>query len=523
MSDSSSSAENAGNEEGEPRIRTEYGSNWVGIDGRSMRARRAMHRRRAVEFLEAENARRILEDEQVKEMLESAMAEAETSSAGSPRTSQPSRSAKVPANPRPLLERLHIENLRAFAGPHEIPLAPLTLIYGPNSAGKSTILKGIQLLRDVINFGRRDAIDAWRQALDETSARTLITYSEEDPEDPSGFRARSPLGVGVDFRTQQDRTARVELTYDMNPVGMIDIHRTALGFLGAEAPATKTFIPQDFGGDALPFHPGDFGSAVVPNFVVDSDRGDGKVVRDIRAADAELFAHPSKELQAELFELVYLLRYIGPNRGIPGRAYTPEDGVFNSSWFDFYRKPRIAGFSEFEMLNQMLAQLEIPYEFEQDPRSKLPGALSQDWIMRDVRTNTPVTLDQVGYGVSQLLPVVDVCVHARGQVICVEEPELHLHPRLQARLGNLFATAVVSGGNQVIVETHSESILLRVRRLVRAGKLRPDDVAIIYVDNTTSIGATARRLRLGVQGELLDPWPTGFFDDGLADILGRLS
>jgi len=122
--------------------------------------------------------------------------------------------------------------------------------------------------------------------------------------------------------------------------------------------------------------------------------------------------------------------------------------------------------------------------------------------------------------VSQLLPVVDVSVHAERQIICVEEPELHLHPRLQARLGNLFATAVIRGRNQVIIETHSESILLRLRRLIRNGKLRADDVAVLYVDNVDEAGATARRLRIGERGELLDPWPTGFFDDGLADILG---
>ena len=72
----------------------------------------------------------------------------------------------------------------------------------------------------------------------------------------------------------------------------------------------------------------------------------------------------------------------------------------------------------------------------------------------------------------------------------------------------------------MIVETHSESLLLRVRRLVRSGKLQPDEVAVLYVDNTHEDGVSVSRLRLGYQGEFLDPWPTGFFDDSLADILG---
>ena len=259
---------------------------------------------------------------------------------------------------------------------------------------------------------------------------------------------------------------------------------------------------------------------MLTRFVVEESRDGEEWSSDTRLIDAELFAHEDRRLQADLFEMAFLLKYLGPHRGNPGKAYDPASGVFNSSWFDMYRKPQQSGFSEFDLLNQMLDQLEIPYEFEQNPLSKLRNPLEQKWTLKDVRSGAPVALDQVGYGVSQLLPVIDVCVHARKQIICVEEPELHLHPRLQARLGNLFATAVVRGGNQLIVETHSESILLRIRRLIRGGQLHPEDVAVIYVDNTDEDGASIRRLRLGAQGELLDPWPTGFFDDGLADILG---
>jgi predicted ATPase len=170
----------------------------------------------------------------------------------------------------------------------------------------------------------------------------------------------------------------------------------------------------------------------------------------------------------------------------------------------------------------MLSQLEIPYRFAGVRRYAIAdGRRMADRLqLQDKRSGVEVGLDQVGYGVSQLLPVINICVEASEQIICVEEPELHLHPRLQAGLGNLFAHAVLARGNQVIVETHSESILLRIRRLIRSGKLQPDEVAVIYVDNNVDTGASVRRIRLGEQGELLDPWPTGFFDDSLDDVLG---
>ncbi len=83
----------------------------------------------------------------------------------------------------------------------------------------------------------------------------------------------------------------------------------------------------------------------------------------------------------------------------------------------------------------------------------------------------------------------------------------------------MFVESVKEQGNQIIAETHSENILLRIRRLVREGTLSPDDVAVVYVDNTTD-GVAIRRLRLGSNGGLLDPWPSGFFDDSLDDLLG---
>lgn len=107
-------------------------------------------------------------------------------------------------------------------------------------------------------------------------------------------------------------------------------------------------------------------------------------------------------------------------------------------------------------------------------------------------------------------------------MILVEQPETHLHPRLQARLADLFidSTSVAGRGNQLIVETHSEHVLLRVQRRIREGSLTSDDVAVIYVDQDESGVATVQRLRLDGDGDFLDEWPSGFFDDRLDELLG---
>jgi predicted ATPase len=218
-------------------------------------------------------------------------------------------------------------------------------------------------------------------------------------------------------------------------------------------------------------------------------------------------------VEDRLFDLASHLVYLGPHRGDPHPVYEPGREPFR-------RHIASRDSANPKRVNEMLERLEIPYRFQTvDLREPATLRFRPDWQLVDTRTEVEVGLDQVGYGVSQVLPIVEACLRSSDQLICIEQPELHIHPRLQAKLGNLFAATVLDG-NQIIAETHSESLMLRVRKLIREGKLPSAHVAILYVDNTPGERASVRQLRLGDEGELLDPWPTGFFDDSLADILG---
>lgn len=111
----------------------------------------------------------------------------------------------------------------------------------------------------------------------------------------------------------------------------------------------------------------------------------------------------------------------------------------------------------------------------------------------------------------------------------IEQPELHLHPALQAELGDLFIqSALGEQKNTFILETHSEHLLLRIMRRMRetsqgnlpAGvpPVRPEDVAVLYVeqDGPQSI---VREMPLNERGELVKAWPGGFFEEGLREVL----
>lgn len=142
--------------------------------------------------------------------------------------------------------------------------------------------------------------------------------------------------------------------------------------------------------------------------------------------------------------------------------------------------------------------------------------------LEDVRRDPPVLVSPrgVGFGVGQLLPIITQSLLSRDGLMLVEQPEVHLHPRLQAEVGDLFIDAVVSGGAQLLVETHSEHLVLRLLRRVREGILDPEDLAILYVDLDDEGNAFVRRLGVDADGDLEDGWPGGFFDERLTEVLG---
>jgi len=98
-----------------------------------------------------------------------------------------------------------------------------------------------------------------------------------------------------------------------------------------------------------------------------------------------------------------------------------------------------------------------------------------------------------------------------------------MHPRLQARLADYFIETMKrpdGSGSQWVIETHSETLVLRILRRIRAGTLRPEDVSIIYINKPTESGAATKSLRISDRGIFLDRWPDGFFEDGYNEING---
>jgi hypothetical protein len=154
----------------------------------------------------------------------------------------------------------------------------------------------------------------------------------------------------------------------------------------------------------------------------------------------------------------------------------------------------------------------------------------QELVMIDKHYDRPVVVTHrdVGIGVSQVLPVLVYAYANKGKLIAIEQPEIHIHPKLQAELADVFIeSALGERKNTFLLETHSEHLILRVMRRMRetfeerlpegVPPIRPQDVSILFVEPDAK-GSIVREMELNARGELVKAWPGGFFEEGLKEV-----
>lgn len=139
-------------------------------------------------------------------------------------------------------------------------------------------------------------------------------------------------------------------------------------------------------------------------------------------------------------------------------------------------------------------------------------------VAKDNRGGKSINLAATGSGISQLIPVVvQAVLTPQNGCLIVEQPEIHLHPAAQADLADLFVY-YGNQGKQLIVETHSEHLLLRIRRRVAEGKIPPEHVRIFLVEKSCGI-TQIKCLKLEKNGHFRQ-WPKGFFEEGYKEAMG---
>lgn len=133
------------------------------------------------------------------------------------------------------------------------------------------------------------------------------------------------------------------------------------------------------------------------------------------------------------------------------------------------------------------------------------------------QNNLKLDITDVGFGISQVLPIIiQGCLSPNGSITIIEQPEIHLHPRMQADLGDLFLDIVKNKRKKLIIETHSEYLLRRIRRRISEGKISANDVAIcLFHSRTKDQEANVEILNITNKGSFT--WPEEFYGGELYD------
>jgi predicted ATPase len=502
-----------------------------------------------------------------------------------------------------------IGRIKGFAETATVPLAPITLLFGWNSAGKSTVLQSLLLLKQTL-----DEADPFRPSLvangsltqlgsfqnlvhrHETEATVSLGVDSSDLPWTAGPRPpfRSPQvpgGVTLKFRQigsesrivggewrlrYSDRTLR--LCFDMavpnfpsderrqRPTVSLDTSPPARRGISDFLRYLRDSGEQDalwktFAGDArrIIFGPPALNLAEISDEELDTavaaltltnlavgrrmdrtteglifapeigdlaprragDEGERSREQDVERVVAFTFGLALNRVDRLLRQVTSRLTYLGPFRQPPERLVLLTGEQFAD--VGTAGENTIALLARSESLrrdvNVWLKRLGIPYGLAIDPLVSTRQMLGDVLVagLKENGTGTAVGMRDVGFGVSQILPVVVQAVAGQGTLLAVEQPELHVHPRLQAELGDLFAERSKQGA-RFLLETHSEHLVLRLLAWVRSGRLDPDDLSIVYVDRDGENNSVLRPLRVDEDGEFVDRWPHGFFTERRAEL-----
>ena len=429
---------------------------------------------------------------------------------------------------------LILENIRCFAGKHTIPIKPITLLTGENSSGKSTLLACLSIINDFsfplqprfneppFSLGNFDTIATHKSGRG-TGANTFsLGYRLTNTRDESLITVITEM---VATYTGSGRT--VELSrlacsggalsaliniFSLNGKMMLEYNISQTSEQPHHVRYTYESRSAGYDSNNVRLDPPELMLGLY-EAVGDEDNKDFRLIREFRSG---------------LFRALGTTRRgnrtvsIAPIRTKPSRTYdqvaqefTPE-GEHMPFVLPTLLKNEGArnAFERFGEDSGLFRRISVKYLGNKDT-----GPVQ----MLVTGGGRPANLIDVGYGVSQALPVVvESMLVAPEQLLLLQQPEVHLHPRAQAALGSLFVDLHRDSNKQFIIETHSDYIIDRVRQDVAKGRIDANDVQLLYFEKRGS-ETTVFPISIDEQGNIVNPPPSyrDFFMEEEMNLLSR--
>jgi len=408
-----------------------------------------------------------------------------------------------------------------------LPLGRITVLFGTNGSGKTSILQSLLLLKQTVeSYDRSRALHFGEHEKDliELGSFGETVYGQnlkneigiglewipKKPEEIGPGRKAEKIGYRGQFASIDEQVLMTHLCFSADDIG-IEIHREkdgqySAGVVGLQEKGRKPIDPPEscYG---------------VPHKATNYFK--------------ELFP---LEFSHQFERLMKSIRYLGPLRQPPGRVYTWSGSKPDSVGLkgEYAVQAMLAALKEkptvvrrgkkqprirlHEEAKRWMDRLGVADNIELLPLDRDGGRLFETKL-RIRGSAYDASLADVGVGVSQVLPVIVQLYFAPpGSILLFEQPEIHLHPSVQAALADLFIEAADALGHQVIIESHSEHFLVRLQRRIAEGRIpiasrEHIKLFLCSIQNKTSV---AKELEMDEYGKIKD-WPEGFFGDTLAD------
>lgn len=424
-----------------------------------------------------------------------------------------------------MLSHLKLENFKIWETTGPTRLAPLTLLLGTNSSGKSSLIQSLLLIRQTVK-GDDPNLDLNLGNPDANDSLTMGQFTDMLCRHGNATQSLQHNQVGIEFRWKETKASiesaifsavyrkGVENSAELNYLrlgkdtkGFI-VKRKKVGVYQLKLDSMARAIGQS--SDFRPQRSFSFSAATI------NQLGDNAVdIKDI-----------GPELLDELSKIIYL----GPVRQLAQRDYVwagrspatiGDDGakaidVLIASGVEYQKliKKGLPLNDSSRLFDQTIHWLR---EMNLADGLKVQSLKGSSRYMLLIKNGEEfVNIKDVGVGVSQVIPVVVAALFAEpGHIVIVEEPESHLHPLAQSLLANLFSQVSNERGVQFILETHSEHLFRRMQTLVAKDEISQEDAALYFVEKENS-RAKLKELRIDDYGRISD-WPDKFFGDAIGE------
>lgn len=417
----------------------------------------------------------------------------------------------------------------------EFELKPLTLLFGPNGSGKSSLIKALRFFsKNIFNsqqntiFKIDDEVDlidykeivynnnlqipikfefskiAFSKSLDDYNKYSLsftfsnsnknicydeIEFHNERDKIWSKFKLNQELvSDWVELKKYEDNVIKINVVYDNGAIDEALFDNILYNFININDQSRGLF-KNDLEG------------------IIESLKGD-MIDNNWAENDIQFFIERAHLLREKFNtiakkDLLNFLNFVHINslRKNPSKIYSFENNIFSEKdYYGFMNN----GDTFWNKVNSSLAAIDLKYKISVK-KEKYCGYLQ---VTSD--NGTIFNLTEANSGLIQLLPIVAALESLEQNSLLIEQPELHIHPKLQAKLTELFVNKISEKKN-IVIETHSEHIVRKLQILIAQNKIDIDKVAVLYFDNNNN-RTNIRKMELDEKGLFLEDWPDGFFD-----------